>query len=271
MGIKSFSKFLDEFAPAAVSEVSMSNFSGHTVAVDVSIYMHKYTYKKGSTIADSTKRFEYMNYRFRSHGVNPIYVFDGEPPVEKKGVLAKRAKRRARLAAVGDRNIVTRLHYSRLKEWFDTQGLDYICAVNDAEKACAWLCHTQIASAVFTDDYDSLAFGAPKMIRFGNKTVMNCVDRSKILETTGLTDLDFINFCILCGSEYTPGHFRYGYKLAMLNAKHLRNDPHLSKLSSKFAVCVNYPPIKSTSCQQLTRYIISKIITFLMSTGSTKL
>jgi len=265
MGIKSFSKFLDEYASAAVRPIDMQQINGITVSVDVSLFMHKFSYQKGSTISDCVQKFLSMNLRFASHNVQAIYVFDGEPPVEKAHVLLKRAKRKERLQTIGkNRNVVTRNHYRALKQAFRKEGINFVCATNDAEKTCAWLCKSTIADAVFTDDYDSLAFGAPIMVRDGNKRTMHLIDRNKILDATGFTDSDFTHFCLLCGSEYTPSHLRYGYKRAAVQVKEFRSNKELQTLAEKFSLPVATPPVTSVNCKHFAAYVVCRIVIFLL-------
>lgn len=265
MGIKSFSRFLDENTPSAIRKINLQHLYGKIVAVDVSIYMHKFSYQKGSTVTDSINKFLYMNSRFVSNNIKPIYVFDGEPPAEKSHVLVKRAKRRERLNHMNkNKYVVTRSHYIKLKQEFCNKGIDYICAANDAEKTCAWLCRCNIADAVFTDDYDTLAFGAPIMIRNGNKRIMDLIDRKEILKKSDFTESEFTNFCVLCGSEYTPTHFRYGYKKALLSVKELNQNVELNNVSKKFTVYPHMPTILSVNSKYVIIHIICKIINSLV-------
>lgn len=261
MGIKSFSKFLDEYAADAVRPINMQDMSGTTISVDVSLFMHKFSYQIGSTISDCVQKFLTMHFRFTLHNIKAIYVFDGKPPIEKVHVLLKRARRKERLQSMGNqRNRVTQEHYHRLKEVFKREGINFLCATNDAEKTCAWLCKCMIADAVFTDDYDSLAFGAPIMVRGGNKQTMHLIDRNKILAVTGFTDADFTNFCLLCGSEYTPSHLRYGYKKAAALVKQLRANTELQNLAEKFSLHMTTPPVTNANCKHFAVYVIFRIV-----------
>jgi len=265
MGIKSFSRFLDEYAATAIESIDMRQLYGTTVSVDESLFMHKFSHRRDNTVSDCVQRFLCMNNRFASHHISAIYVFDGEPPVEKTHVLLKRAKRKQRLRATGKgKSIVTQDHYRALMQALREKHIDFLCATNDAEKTCAWLCKSTITDAVFTDDYDSLAFGASIMVRDGNKSTMQLIDRSKILTATGFTDSDFTNFCLLCGSEYTPPHLRYGYKKAALRVKELRANTELQTLSEKFSLPLSAPPVTSASCKQLLAYVACRIVLFLV-------
>lgn len=261
MGIKSFSKFLDEYAADAVRPINIQHMSGTTISVDVSLFMHKFSYQIGSTISDCVQKFLAMHFRFTLHDIKAIYVFDGKPPAEKARVLIKRARRNERLRTMGNqRNRVTQEHYHTLKQVFKREGINFLCATNDAEKTCAWLCKCTIADAVFTDDYDSLAFGAPIMVRGGNKQTMHLIDRNKILDVTGFTESDFTNFCLLCGSEYTPSHLRYGYKKAAALVKQLRTNAELQNLAKKFSLHITAPPVRNANCKYFAAYVIRRVV-----------
>ena len=117
--------------------------------------------------------------------------------------INKRIRRRERVMARPSSKscnlIVTRKHYEGLKNKFKEEHIDFVVAVNDAEKACAWLNMTSVVDIVVTDDYDALAFGAKYIVRNSNKTDMELIDRDKILKLSGFTNDEFVKFCILSG------------------------------------------------------------------------
>ena len=222
MGIKAFSRFIENYAPTSTETVDMNVFQNKRVAIDVSIFMHKYAYRQGSTPETCAKRFLEQDRNYKLMRTKTIYVFDGIPLPEKKPIINKRARRRERIIVKQQQqgeqkknNInVTRQHYDYLKKTLKMEGIDFIIATNDAEKTCAWLCKSGIVDIVITDDYDALAFGATHIVRNANKKYMEYISKAKILDDTKFTETEFVKFCILSGCDFTSSDLRLGMKSA---------------------------------------------------------
>ena len=74
MGIQQLSKLLKDIAPRAISEVTLEDFAGCAVTIDVSNYLYQYIYKadqkgKGSHI----RGFFEMIVSFRRNNITPIF------------------------------------------------------------------------------------------------------------------------------------------------------------------------------------------------------
>ena len=66
----------------AISHQSLRNYSGQTIVVDTSIYIHKYLGE--SALMES---MYFMMAQFRYFNITPIFIFDGVPPTEKRDVI----------------------------------------------------------------------------------------------------------------------------------------------------------------------------------------
>lgn len=83
-------------------------------------------------------------------------------------------------------------------------GLPVIQAQSQAEAQCAWLSKNKLVDGVISEDIDTLVFGAEKIIKkFGRDEIANEINLSELLSVLGLTYQQFIDFCILCGCDYT--------------------------------------------------------------------
>jgi len=78
-----------------------------------------------------------------------------------------------------------------------------------------------LADAVATEDFDSLAFGAPKTIRFlhqaaaaPNVRAIQEVDLAAVLSSLSFNMLEFVDLCILCGCDYLGTIQRVGVQTA---------------------------------------------------------
>ena len=78
MGIKNLNRFFKEECKDSIKIIQLSQLSGKKIAIDISIYMYKYT-------ADNTliENIYLMLSVFRHYNIIPIFVFDGKPPAEK--------------------------------------------------------------------------------------------------------------------------------------------------------------------------------------------
>ncbi len=91
MGIKGLRKLLKTKAPSSVNLVSLSKYTGKSLAIDCSSYMYQFRYNaarkgKGSHL----RSFYEMIVALLQHNITPVFVFDGKPPKEKDGELKKR-------------------------------------------------------------------------------------------------------------------------------------------------------------------------------------
>ncbi len=158
------------------------------------------------------------------HGLRPIWVFDGKPPVLKGGELAKRkkAKKAAKekleeAAEVGDQVEVAKAvkgtvhvtpkHNEEAKRLLRLMGIPVVEAPTEAEAQCAELVKKGKAWAVGTEDMDAMTFGAPVLLRYltyseARKKPVVEVHLQKVLEGMGLNMDQFIDLCILMGCDY---------------------------------------------------------------------
>lgn len=90
MGLKSnFNAFLSRYYKGATTHLSA--FKGKWVAVDTSLYLHKYKHSYGTQWLNAFVR---LVQSFRRNGVHCVFVMDGSPPVEKEAERAKRQRTR---------------------------------------------------------------------------------------------------------------------------------------------------------------------------------
>lgn len=122
---------------------------------------------------------------------------------------------------------LTREHIQECKELLDILGIPYIEAPGEAEAQCASMCKNGIVDAVLSDDMDTLTFGAPILLRknfvfckFINRTNVGVViNLEQFLIHTGFNMNQFIDLCILLGSDYCPKIKRVGSKTAFAMIK----------------------------------------------------
>jgi flap endonuclease-1 len=91
MGIEGFHTFVKKRAPHVYRQIHLSEYAGKRIAVDISGLIYKYKIINKDRWLDS---FMYLVTSLRRNRVHPIFVFDGEAPVEKNDTKTKRGKQR---------------------------------------------------------------------------------------------------------------------------------------------------------------------------------
>lgn len=91
MGIKDLNKLIKQKAPASITEIGLSEFTGQRFAVDVNSYLYQYCYDAGRKGRGAHIRgFMEMISSFCQHGIEPIFIFDGRASSAKEKTLEKR-------------------------------------------------------------------------------------------------------------------------------------------------------------------------------------
>ena len=90
------------------------------------------------------------------------------------------------------------------KELFEICGIPIHIAAGEAEASCSALNCQGFVSAVLTDDTDVLAYSAPIMLCKVDFQTHTCIelDYQEILGELKLTSSEFLDLCILCGTDY---------------------------------------------------------------------
>lgn len=238
-------------------EIDVSNLKGKILCVDAynTLYQFLSTIRQmdGTPLMDSKKRITshlsgifYRNISLLSEGIKLIYVFDGDAPALKAKTYKKRKEARdvAREKyedAKLEEDFATMKRYSsqliRLdyeiveesKELLESLGVMVVQAPSEGEAESAYLCkkNEKIYASV-SQDYDSLLFGAPLLIRNltisrKKKTPTGYIEiLPEVIELDSLLkeleiDLDqLICLGILVGTDYNPkGIPRIGQKKAL--------------------------------------------------------
>jgi flap endonuclease-1 len=91
-----------------------------------------------------------------------------------------------------------------IKELFDILNIPHIQAPGEAESYCSYLCVNGIVNAVLSEDTDVLAYGTPIFITKINVSTETCIeiDFNMLLELLELEKSQFVDLCIMCGTDY---------------------------------------------------------------------
>ena len=189
----------------------------------------------------------YRNVNFVSIGIKPVYVFDGRPPSLKTAEIEKR-KQIKKDATIKYEKALSEGKYEEARKYaqqtsvlrdemvedskklLDLFGIPHIQAPSEGEATAAHLTITGKAYASASQDFDSLLFGAKKLVRnftnSGKRKLPNrnttilvepeLIDLNKTLLALGVTREQLIDIGILIGTDYNPDGFeRIGPKTAL--------------------------------------------------------
>ncbi|TLY10743.1 MAG: flap endonuclease-1 [Thaumarchaeota archaeon] len=180
----------------------------------------------------------YRNTNLLMENIKPIYVFDGKAnelkmaEIQRRSQLKKEATEKYQLAIEEGRMEDARKYGTRTavltdkmveesKKLISYLGIPYIQAPSDGEAAAAYLTKREVAFAAASQDYDSILFGAKRLVRnlaiSGKRKVPNrnvyvevepeIFEHDRVLREIGLTSEQLVDVGILIGTDFNPGGF----------------------------------------------------------------
>jgi len=231
----------------------------------------------------------YFIIKWLKYKIIPIFIFDGKSIEMKKETIDKRRKikieKKEKItllkSKLKDSNIedleenaknlekehknyceMNSSYFELIYNILDIIRIPYFFSKNcDAEKLCSMLCIEQIVHGVYSKDTDNLVYLCPILIRnfvknVENKDIIECVIFDKILEESKFTKDQFIDFCILCGTDYNNNIPKYGIKrnYDLLNKhKSFNNFKENTNINLN---CLNYE-----KCKEIFTYHSSNLLT----------
>ncbi len=249
-------------------EISLDNLKGKIIAVDAFNVLYQFltTIRQydGSPLMDSkgniTSHLSGLFYRttnLMSRGIKPIFVFDGIAPKlkhrtqEKRLEIKEEAEKKLReCKSIEEKaKYASRVSYlseemiEESKELIKALGLAVIEAPSEGEAQAAYIVKKEDAYAVASQDYDSLLFGAPRLIQnltlaktrklsSGMITAIHpqLIDLNKFLKTLGISREQLICLGILVGTDYNPkGIMGIGQKTALKIVKEHKSPQNIFK------------------------------------------
>jgi len=253
---------------------SLEDFSGKILAIDAFNTLYQFLaiirQPDGTPLMDHagrvTSHLSGLIYRlsnFVAAGIRPVFVFDGEPPrlkartISARGEIKERAVREWREAVeVGDlatartkamqASRLTHEMVDQSKRLLDLLGIPIVQAPAEGEAQASVMAAKGIAYAAASQDFDSLLFGSPRLVKnlaitgrrkLPRKDVYVEVQPEEIsLEATlsalGITREQLVDMALLIGTDFNEGVKGIGPKKALgLIKKHGRLEPALAELN----------------------------------------
>lgn len=123
---------------------------------------------------------------------------------------------------------ITSEDFTLTKKLFDILNIPYYDAPLEAETTCADLCKRGLVDAVLSEDTDVLAYGSPiflSKIKTSNGTCVR-INYEKMIKSLNMSKQQFLDLCIMCGTDYNKNIFRVGPEKAykyLLEHKSIEN------------------------------------------------
>jgi flap endonuclease-1 len=244
-------------------ELDFKDFKGKVVAVDAfnALYQFLSSIRQydGTPLMDKKERVTshlsgllYRNMALLAEGIKIVYVFDGEAPELKRGTQEKRAEGKAIAkekyeAAKSSDDVAGMKKYSSAtiklsdeiikesKEFLEAMGIAVVQAPSEGEAQASVISFEGGVYAVGSQDYDCLAFGAPRLIQNltlsrKRKTAGGVVDikpevieLNDVLKELEINQDQLICLGILVGTDYNPSGIKgIGQKKALKLVKEFK-------------------------------------------------
>ncbi|MBS7643696.1 flap endonuclease-1 [Candidatus Bathyarchaeota archaeon] len=238
-------------------EISLDQLSNKIIAIDAYNTLYQFLsiirQPDGTPLMDKQGRVTshlsglfYRNANLMEKEIKLVYVFDGEPPSLKEMEIKRRTKVKEEALikyedALKRGAIEEARRYAQvtaqLKDYMvedathllDLMGIPWIQAPSEGEAQAAHMAAKGDVWAAASQDYDSLLFGAPRLVRnitiSGRRklprknvyieVVPEVVELNQVLSELNITRELLVDIGILIGTDYNPGIKGIGPKTAL--------------------------------------------------------
>lgn len=246
---------LGEIVPK--TSVSLKSLAGKSIAIDAYNALYQFLaiirLSNGTPLKDRNGRVTshlsgllYRNSNLMEIGAKVAYVFDGVPPVLKDAEIKRRSKgkQRARVMyrkALEEGKVEEARTYaqatSRIESYMETDskhlltlmGIPWVQAPSEGEAQAAYMTKKGITDFCASQDYDSLLYGAPTLLRnvaiSGRRKLPKrpvyvdvapeIVELQTVTSKLGISYEQLIDIGLLVGTDYNPGVKGIGPKTAL--------------------------------------------------------
>jgi len=239
-------------------EISLNDLEARRLAVDGNGELYQFLalirLRDGTPLKDShgriTSHLSGLFYRttrlISDHHTELVFVFDGKPPALKSAEIDRRRSIKERYEAehaqailAGDMEkayskatMTSRLSRDMIeeaKQLLRLLGIPVIQAPSEGEAQAAYMAARGQVWAAASKDYDSLLFGAPRLLRFltisgkeflpskgvSRPIVPEVIDAPDMLAQHGITRDQLIDLALLVGTDFNDGIKGIGPKKAL--------------------------------------------------------
>ena len=228
------------------TKVDLKSLDGKTIAVDAYNALYQFLavirQPDGTPLKDNTGRITshlsglfYRTANLVEIGIKVVYVFDGVPPALKEVEIKRRAKVKAEALikyerALQEGKMEEARTYAQMtsklkdymaedsKQLLTQMGMPWVQAPSEGEAQAAHLAKKGDTNYCASQDYDSLLFGAPTLLRNVTITgrrklprkpvyvevVPETIDLNQTLKELNITHEQLVDIGILVGTDFNP-------------------------------------------------------------------
>jgi flap endonuclease-1 len=232
MGVRDLNYLIKRYNRSSIKELTLYDLKNKTLAIDLQLYLYKALIQNKDPVEEIHKQILH----FERYKIKPIYVFDGKPPKEKMDELQKRAYKRSRSLEViqylesvylqkisNDELDIKNLVLNKIDELKKNsmtidrktkQAIKYLCNIMgvsyidnmdmEADRAIGILYKTGKIDGCISEDNDMLVYGCEHLYRFYKTNSSHILEYNlvEIKKDLDVSDTEFVDLCILCGSDY---------------------------------------------------------------------
>ena len=230
--------------------IKLEDLAGKVIAIDAYNALYQFLaiirQPDGTPLKDSSGRVTshlsgllYRTSNLVELGIKPIYVFDGIPPTLKDIEIQRRIQVKRQAAVLYEKAIkagkpeearVYAQATSQLKDYMtedskkllDLMGIPWVQAPSEGEAQAAHIAKRGDADYCASQDYDSLLFGAPRLVRnitiSGRRklpsknmyidVIPETIELEQTLKELGITYEQLVDVGILIGTDFNPDGIR---------------------------------------------------------------
>ncbi|HML03141.1 MAG TPA: flap endonuclease-1 [Candidatus Bathyarchaeia archaeon] len=250
--------------------LSLDDLRDKSLAVDANNYLYQFLAlirtRDGTPLQDKkgniTSHLAGLLFRstrlIQDYGIRLVFVFDGKPPKQEEQEIIKRRERRTKaqseynqalekgdLATAWSKAVMTSRLTTPLvgdaKRLLGLLGIPFVQSPSEAEAQAAFLAKKGDVWAASSKDYDSLLFGAPRLLRYltiygrefypskGTSRLLRpeLMELERILTHYGITRQQLVDVAILVGTDFNRGIKGIGPKTALRLVKKNENIENL--------------------------------------------
>lgn len=238
-------------------QISLKELKGRVIAIDAYNALYQFLsiirQPDGTPLRDSQGRITshlsgllYRTANYMAEGIKPVYVFDGKPPELKMRTIEERMKVRTRAKEEWEEALkrgdlewartkaqqatfLTRDMVDEAKKLLELMGVPWVQAPSEGEAQAAYMARRGDSYASGSQDFDSLLFGAPRLVRNLAITGRRKLPRKRVyvevkpellileenLKNMGITREQLVDIGILVGTDFNPGVKGIGPKTAL--------------------------------------------------------
>jgi len=228
------------------STVNLADLTGKSIAIDAYNALYQFLaiirQPDGTPLKDHSGRVTshlsgllYRTSNLVEMGIKAVYVFDGVPPTLKEVEIKRRARVKEEALvkyekALQEGKVEEARMYaqmtSRLKDYMADDakrllkllGIPWVQARSEGEAQAAYMTKKGDTDYCASQDYDSLLFGAPRLVRnvtiSGRRklprknvyveVVPEAVELKRVLEELGISHEQLVDIGILVGTDFNP-------------------------------------------------------------------